>query len=139
MKRLIIVLGLLFVVTSCKTSFRISVQEPAVVDIPTETKAFAIVNNVTRANSPEQAVGTVISGGSINGNVVAGERAVDGILRALDNSNNLSAVIYQSNQLRTPEGVINWVLMDMDNYICSLYWNIGLDFFIYDGIHMGTI
>jgi hypothetical protein len=45
---------------------------------------FGIVNSVTKVNSPEEAIGTVISGGSINENVVAAERAVDGILRALD-------------------------------------------------------
>lgn len=100
------------VFTSCKTAFRISVQEPAVIDIPAETKAFAVVNSVTKANSPEQVVGTVLSGGSINGNVVAGERAVDGILRALDNSGNLSGVIYQSTALKTDAGEINWDFMD---------------------------
>lgn len=75
-----------YLLISCKTSFRISVKEPAVVDIPSETTKFGVVNSVTRANSPEEVIGTVISGGSIHGNVVAAERAVDGIYRGLENS-----------------------------------------------------
>lgn len=101
-----------FLCISCKTSFRISVQEPAVIDIPEDALNFGIVNSVTKVNSPEEAIGTVISGGSINGNVVAAERAVDRILRALDNSRNLKGTVWQTDLLHLENGDINWAYMD---------------------------
>lgn len=97
---------------SCKTSFRISVKEPAVIDIPSETTKFGVVNTVTRANSPEEVIGTVISGGSINGNVVAAERAVDGIYRGLENSRNLTGKAVQTESMRNEDGSVNWELLD---------------------------
>lgn len=54
----------------------------------------------------------MISGGSINGNVVAAERAVDGILRALDNSRNLKGTVWQTDLLHLENGDISWAYMD---------------------------
>ncbi len=112
MKRILLlaITGTLFV--GCKTSFRISVKEPAVIDIPSETTKLGVVNSVTRANSPEEVIGTVIAGGSLNGNVVAAERAVDGIFRGLNNSNNLSGKTLQTDSLRNPDGTVNWNYLD---------------------------
>lgn len=112
MKRyfLIILIGSIF--TSCKTSFRISVKEPAVINMPSEVTQFGVINSVTKVNSPEQAIGTVISGGSINGNVEAAGRAVEGIFRGLSNSNYLSGKSVQSDSLRNSDGTVNWTYLD---------------------------
>jgi hypothetical protein len=100
------------VLSSCKTSFRISVKEPAVINIPAETVQFGVVNSVTRANSPEQVIGTVLGGGSINGNVEAAARAVEGVFRGLNNSNNLSGKSIQTDSLRDASGAVNWEYLD---------------------------
>jgi tetratricopeptide (TPR) repeat protein len=97
---------------SCKTSFRISVKEPAVINIPQETLQFGVINSVTKANSPEQVIGTVLSGGSVNGNVEVAARAVEGIFRGLNNSGYLSGKSIQTDSLRDAAGAINWDYLD---------------------------
>lgn len=112
MKTITILGASLLIFSSCKTSFRISVKEPAAINIPSETTQFGVMNSVTRANSPEQAIGTVLSGGSINGNVEAAARAVEGIYRGLNNSNNLSGKAVQMDSIRLADGSVNWTYLD---------------------------
>lgn len=112
MKRILLLAITGTLLVGCKTSFRISVKEPALIDIPSETTKFGVVNSVTRANSPEEVIGTVIAGGSLNGNVIAAERAVDGIYRGLSNSNNLTGKAVQTDSLRNEDGTVNWDFLD---------------------------
>lgn len=112
MKTITILGASLLIFSSCKTSFRISVKEPAVINIPSETTQFGVMNSVTRVNSPEQAIGTVLSGGSINGNVEAAARAVEGVYRGLNNSNNLSGKAVQMDSIRLTDGSVNWTYLD---------------------------
>lgn len=109
---LVIVLGLLS--ASCKTRFRISVQEPAVVELPENAKHLGIINAVNEENSPEQQVaGAVLGTAQINGNVEAAERAVEGALRALDQSNKLqgTSVAHLESSSKN-NGQVNWTLLD---------------------------
>lgn len=102
----------LLLTVSCKTSFRISVKEPAVIKLSDEAKNFGVVNNVTRANSPEEVAGNILSGQTINGNVIAAERAMDGIFRALDNSADLHGITFKSDSLHLANGQVNWSYID---------------------------
>lgn len=95
---------------SCKTSFRISVKEPSLVKMPNSATNFGIVNNVDQENSPEKKIAGVILGTEqINGNVEAAKRAVDGTLRALENSNYLKGEsISDNNSIHLENGEVDW-------------------------------
>lgn len=98
---------------SCKTHFRISVKEPAVVKMPEEVKNFGIVNNVDNTNSPEKILATMVGASSINGNVLASERAVDGVLRALEQSGYLKGELLNvADSMHFESGELNWVYID---------------------------
>lgn len=104
----LLVLGL--ILTSCKTSFRISVKEPAIVRIDESITTYGIVNNVTQENSPEKKIAGIILGTeSINGNVEAAKRAVDGTLRAFENSGYLKGqTLSKDVGLHKENGDVDW-------------------------------
>jgi hypothetical protein len=109
---------------SCKTSYRISVKEPAVIKVPDEVQVFGVINNVNDANSPDKIISTVLGQEQINGNVVASERAVDGVLRGLSNSETLRGEIIEGDSIFSEPGVLDWdyldsiaVLRGIDGYI----------------------
>jgi tetratricopeptide (TPR) repeat protein len=105
-------IGSLFFITSCKTSFRISVKEPAVIAISDSIEQFGVVNNVTKMNSPEEVAGSLLGGNAPNANITAAERAVDGIFRALDRSDKLHGITFETNQFKSSDGQINWAYID---------------------------
>lgn len=114
MKKLLFI-GLIGISTvSCKTSFRISVQEPARINLPYEAKSFGIVNTVNEENSPEQKIAGVILGtAQINGNIEAADRAVEGALRALGKSNTLDGrKVAEVKDIHQSDGSVNWDLLD---------------------------
>lgn len=98
------------ILSSCKTSFRISVKKPAVVNIEGSIKNYGIINNVDEENSPEKKIAGVILGTeNINGNVEAAERAVDGSLRALENSGYLSGkTVSDEVNIHQENGDVDW-------------------------------
>ncbi len=126
MEKLLLTLLIGLLTVSCKTSFRISVQEPAVIKLPQEAKKFGIVNAVTKENSPEQKIaGVILETVQINGNIQAAERAIEGTLRALENSSSLEGKrIAQLKNVYFTDGSVNWNLLD------SIAQNEGLDGFI---------
>jgi hypothetical protein len=108
---LILVIGLFTL--SCKTSFRISVLEPAIAKIPENVQRYGVVNEVNSNNSPEKVVGAILMGEQINSNVVASERALDGVIRALDESGNLTGqILMNAADFRTGDGELNWAYID---------------------------
>ncbi len=111
MIKLCIVIALILF-SSCKTSFRISVQEPSLVRLPSSASSVGIMNNTDNSNSPAQIFEIVLKGEQFNGNVVASERAVEGVLRALGNSNTLSGVTLKNQSLKSADGIVNWELVD---------------------------
>lgn len=111
MKTFYILISLSFVLISCKTSFRISVQQPPKVKIPFEVTRLGAMNNVTKENSPEKVISEILTSQSINGNVVASQNATEGLLRGLEQSNYLSAEIIEPQPL-TLGGTPNWSTID---------------------------
>ncbi len=101
----------LFVLTGCKTSFRISVTTPAPILLDDSTTKLLIVNNVTENNSPDALLKQVLQGQQYNGNVIAAEQSVTGIIRSLDDSRYLKGVIASPIQLRDNKQ-INWIRVD---------------------------
>ena len=98
---------------SCKTSFRITVKEPAVVNVPNNIQKFGIINNVNIKNSPEEMISIALGTQQLNGNVVAAERALDGVLRALSNSNFMQGEIIKiTPNMRNIDRELNWTLLD---------------------------
>ncbi len=112
MKNLILLFAGAMLIVSCKTSFRISVKEPAAIAISDSLQNFGVVNNVTKMNSPEEVVGSLLGGNAPNANITAAERAIDGIFRALDRSNKLHGVSFETNQFKRGDGQINWTYID---------------------------
>lgn len=102
----------LFVFTACKTSFRISVKEPAIVKIPSEVNTIGVLNHVTQENSPEKVIEVLMRSQSINGNVVASERAVEGVLRGLGRSSNLTGKTLGETDVLESNGNIDWNQID---------------------------
>lgn len=88
-KSVFIFVALSLLLTACKTSFRISVRNPPEILLADSTKRFLLVNNVTNENSPDELLDQVIKGQQYNGNVLASEQSINGILRSLDDSRYL--------------------------------------------------
>ena len=98
---------------SCKTSFRISVLEPAIAKIPENVQRYGVINEVNENNSPEQVIGAILMGEQVNSNVVTAERALDGVLRALEESGNLSGeILMNANDFRDDTDELNWRYID---------------------------
>lgn len=100
------------ILTSCKTSFRISVKEPSIVRIPSDVRTIGVLNHVTKENSPEKIIEVFLQSQSINGNTVAAERAVEGVLRGLGKSSNLIGKTMASGEIKTSDGNVNWATID---------------------------
>lgn len=109
-KKLMFLVLLTVVSVGCKTSFRISVKEPAAVKISNEATSFGIINNVDSDNSPEKKIAGVILGTEqINGNVEAAKRAIDGALRAFENSGHLKGQTLGSDtEIHKENGEVDW-------------------------------
>ncbi len=122
---LLVVSGLLLTVSSCKNSYRITVKEPAVIPLPSETKVIGVINNVTDVNSPQKPIAAILNSAELNGNVAAAERAVDGMLRALTNSRDMRGEIFEIDSTHfDASGELNWTILD------SLAEERGIDGFV---------
>jgi hypothetical protein len=110
--QLIFIAALVVFITSCKTSFRISVRRPPAVQLDESVQTFLILNNVTEQNSPDKLLQQVLQGQQYNGNVVAAERSVQGIMRSLEDSRWYKGVSLSPVQLRNHDLSINWAKVD---------------------------
>jgi len=97
--------------TACKTNFRISVVTPPAILLNQNATSLLIINNVTHANSPDKLLLQAMQGMQYNGNVMAAERSVTGLLRSLDDSRYLKGVVSNPIVLRNGE-LINWTRVD---------------------------
>jgi hypothetical protein len=112
MKLLFYISFISITLVSCKTSFRISVLNPAQIRLPEELTKVGVINNVNDRNSPEKILGNVLTG-QMNGNTMAAERAVAGVLRAIEDSGYLTGeVIEGEHELRLSSGEINWEYLE---------------------------
>lgn len=112
MKKLYVLLVVVTGLISCKTHYRISVQEPALVKLSDSVINVAVINNITNENSPEKVIEQVVGATNLNGNVLASERAVDGLRRAIDNSNYMKSTTIATQAVRNEGGEINWGIID---------------------------
>ena len=119
MRLFILAFTFLIFFNSCsKRSFRISVTRPAEIAVPEGVQSFVIINNVTEANSPDQLLRQAAEGRQPNGNVIASEQVVTGLLRAFDNSGFYQGIVIASSALRNTETLaINWSKLDS---ICAV-------------------
>jgi hypothetical protein len=122
--RLLTAIVIALSIVSCKSHYRISVDQPATIKIPKEAKLIGVINNVTQVNSPETVVGSILQGEQINGNVEAANRAVDGVLNSLSRSNDVRGIVFESDSIRNDDGTLNW------NFIDSIGRLQGIDAFV---------
>lgn len=110
---LLVVSATLLILGSCKNSYRITVKEPAVIPLPSDTKVIGVINNVTDINSPEKPIAAILNSAELNGNVAAAERAVDGLLRALTNSRDIRGEIFEVDSSHfVANGELDWAVLD---------------------------
>lgn len=102
---------LLMLITSCKTSFRISVAQPPAILLHENTTRILIINNVTDDNSPDKLLSQALQGQQYNGNLMAAERSVLGLIRSLDDSRYLKGIVANPITLRNG-ALINWQRVD---------------------------
>lgn len=105
------ILCVLAIGTSCKTNFRISVVRPPAILLHEQTTRILIINNVTHDNSPDKLLSQALQGQQYNGNLMASERAVLGIIRSLDDSQYLKGIPTNPISLRNGKD-INWARVD---------------------------
>lgn len=110
---LILFVGILVSLSSCKHSYSISVKEPAVIRIPENVKTFGVINNVSDENSPEKIVSTMLATQQVNGNVVAAERAIDGVIQSFNNTQDMRGQIFEiDSSYFLANGKLNWTMLD---------------------------
>ncbi|XOV67349.1 MAG: DUF6340 family protein [Fluviicola sp.] len=103
----------ILMISSCKNSYRITVKEPAIIPLPSETKVIGVINNVTDINSPQKPVAAILNSAELNGNVAAAERAVDGVLRALTNSRDMRGESFEIDSSHfDSNGNLDWDILD---------------------------
>lgn len=105
--------------SSCsKASFRISVTRPAIINVPEKVRSWVIINNVSENNSPDELLKKALGGQLPNGNMIAAEQVVTGLLRSFDESGNFRGVVLKSVSVRNANQSVNWLMIDS---ICSLH------------------
>lgn len=110
---LLAIVGSAVMLSSCKHSYRISVKEPSVIRIPDDAKVIGVINNVSNENSPDKVISTMLGSQQINGNVTAAERAVDGVLRSLSDTQDMRGEIFNiDSTYYTESGKLNWDMLD---------------------------
>ncbi|GAB5416112.1 MAG: hypothetical protein Crog4KO_13030 [Crocinitomicaceae bacterium] len=81
--------------------------------MPAETRVIGIINNVSEENSPEKVITSILGSQSLNGNVAASERAVDGVIQSLNNSRDMRGEIFAIDSTHVDsEGNLNWTVLD---------------------------
>lgn len=102
---------LVIFLTSCKSSFRISVVSPPSVLLSEQTNKIILVNNVSNDNSPDKLLLQVLQGQVLNGNVAAAEQCIIGLNRSLEDSRYLQSSTINPIVLRVGNE-INWFRVD---------------------------
>lgn len=105
-----LLLGLLFV-SSCRTLFRITVQEPAMIDLPNEVTKIVVVDNTQLKKLDfSTAVDEVLTGEQFNGDKEAANQFPDGMMQSLS-TGNYTSVRIPMHTLKT-NGVVNYTILD---------------------------
>jgi hypothetical protein len=116
MKQVLGICLALLVLTSCKTSFRITVREPAEIVMADSVQHILIVNNVNDKNSPDELLAKITQGvGQINGNISASEQCSFGISHAFNQTTTLKTKLANPVDLT----VGNTVFWDRVDSLCA--------------------
>lgn len=87
-KKLFISISLVCVLSSCMTSFRITVQKPSLIDLPNDVKKLVVIDDTYKVKAKVEAViDGVLSGEQINGDKMAADVFPDGVMQSLRNGN----------------------------------------------------
>jgi hypothetical protein len=113
MRYFFIFLALALTLSSCsKKSFRISVTRPAQIAVPDGISSFIILNNVNDSNSPDELLKQALTGQQPNGNILAADQAVTGLLRAFDDSRYYRGIVLRNINVRDGQRLVNWAVVD---------------------------
>jgi len=73
------------------TSFRITVEKPAVIDLPNDVKKIVVIDNTDKGKAKVEAViDGVLSGEQVNGDKMAADVFPDGMMQSLRNGNYIA-------------------------------------------------
>ncbi|HRO76313.1 MAG TPA: DUF6340 family protein [Crocinitomicaceae bacterium] len=86
----------IYALSSCMTSFRISVKKPAVIKLPNEVRKIVLIEDTPNNTTIETAVEGVLSGEQLNGDKVATETFFNGLAMSLRNGNYTSEKVNRS-------------------------------------------
>ncbi|MFT5780513.1 MAG: hypothetical protein ACI837_003475 [Crocinitomicaceae bacterium] len=112
MKILLLCTIVLIASTGCKSSFRISVKQPATIKVAESVASVAIVNSIDNTATPENVIGTILNAEPFNGNKVAGDQVPTGILRGLEGTNDMAGVTFVSDSMHLADGTVNWKYLE---------------------------
>lgn len=105
--------------SSCsRANFRISVSRPANIAVPEQVRTWVVINNVSDNNSPDELLKKALGGQLPNGNILASEQVVTGLLRSFDESGNFRGVVLKSIPVRHTNQSVDWMMVDS---ICKLH------------------
>lgn len=120
-------------------SFRITVQNPPIIQLHDSVQRITVINNVNAENSPEKpTLGKQIQQ-ALNGNVVASEQCEVGVTRAINESNRLQASAFPSISCHKMDKSIDWNLIDSITRLQGSQLIVEIDHFITDSPLGGTV
>lgn len=112
-RKLFLFFALVLLISSCsKRSFRISVKIPAEIAVPEGVSSFIILNNVNDENSPDALIRQTNIAKQPNGNTIASEQVVTGLLRAFDESRYYRGVVIKDINMRLSNRLVDWQKID---------------------------
>lgn len=109
-RKLTIAFIVIYILSSCMTSFRISVQKPAIINLPSEVKKIILIDDTPNKTTVETTIEGVLSGEQLNGDKVAIEMFSNGLAMSLKNGNYISEKVNKS--LEKNNGKINAVALN---------------------------
>ncbi len=100
---------LLILLQSCISSIRISVKKPAPVNLPETIQKVVVVNNsMIEREDKSSTIEGILSGEIVEGDKIAAEQCVKGVVQQLLESNAYTATSLADIPLRQEHETINW-------------------------------
>jgi len=112
MKALLLIAGLAIISTSCKSSFRITVKEPAAIKIPESVSNIGVIDNIDQTNTVESIGGLILNAEPFDGRKITADQVPTGAISGLNNSQNITGRVFDSDSLHLPDGGVNWTYID---------------------------
>lgn len=110
--KFILSISLVCILSSCMTSFRITVEKPAVIDLPNDVKKIVVIDNTDKGKAKVEAViDGVLSGEQVNGDKMAADVFPDGVMQSLRNGDFVAERVNKSLP-KDADGRINSTSLD---------------------------